>query len=76
MNNVYDGFEIVRNFFSKVFGRNSIDDTGLNLIGSLHYGEDFNNAFWDRQKKQMIFGDGDGILFDYLSDSWMSSPTS
>ncbi|KAL4861682.1 hypothetical protein BDV12DRAFT_203763 [Aspergillus spectabilis] len=69
VNNVYDGFEIVRNFFSTVFGRNSIDNTGLNLIGSLHYGEDFNNAFWDPLQKQMIFGDGDGVLFDYLSDS-------
>ncbi|OAL43172.1 extracellular metalloprotease precursor [Pyrenochaeta sp. DS3sAY3a] len=29
----------------------------------------YNNAYWDGVKNQMVFGDGDHISFDYLTDS-------
>lgn len=69
VDNAYDGFKITFDFFFEVFGRNSIDDRGLPLIGSLHFGQDYNNAFWTTALQQMIFGDGDGVQFDYLADS-------
>ncbi|KAI9146812.1 Extracellular metalloprotease [Paramyrothecium foliicola] len=74
INNCYDGFKITYDFFSKIFGRNSIDGKGGALIGSVHYKEDpqskgYNNAFWDGERNQMVFGDGDHISFDYLTDS-------
>jgi Zn-dependent metalloprotease len=74
INNCYDGFKITHDFYSRVFGRNSIDDNGLVLKGSVHYKPDaqsvgYNNAYWDRDAKQMVFGDGDHISFDYLTDS-------
>lgn len=74
VNNVYDGFKITHDFFSKVFGRNSLDDNGLPLNGSVHYLDPeepagYNNAYWDGAKKRMVFGDGDHITFDYLTDS-------
>src|SRR5262249_14484518 len=31
------------------------------LIASVHYDQDFDNAFWDGE--QMVFGDGDNIIF-------------
>ncbi|KEF58231.1 uncharacterized protein A1O9_06157 [Exophiala aquamarina CBS 119918] len=73
-NNCYDGFKITHDFYSKIFGRNSIDDRGLALVGSIHYKLNsapagYNNAFWDGNKNQMVFGDGDHIAFDYLTDS-------
>jgi Zn-dependent metalloprotease len=45
-----------------VYHRNSIDNAGLPLKATVHYGEDFDNAFWDGQ--QMVFGDGDQVIFD------------
>src|SRR5690606_4252835 len=35
---------------------------GMPLIGTVHYGEHYENAFWDGQ--QMVFGDGDGKIFN------------
>jgi Zn-dependent metalloprotease len=74
INNCYDGFKITYDFFSKVFGRNSIDGKRGVLIGSVHYKSDpqaegLNNAFWDGNVNQMVFGDGDHIYFDYFTDS-------
>ncbi|KAF1847697.1 extracellular metalloprotease precursor [Cucurbitaria berberidis CBS 394.84] len=48
--------------------------SGLALIGSVHYKPKdtpagYNNAYWDGDAKRMVFGDGDHITFDYLTDS-------
>lgn len=45
-------------------GLNSIDNNGYDLHFSVHYGRKYNNAFWDG--KQMVTGDGDGVLFNPL----------
>jgi Zn-dependent metalloprotease len=58
---VWDFAGSVRDYFSGVLGRNSIDNLGLDLILNVHYGEDYMNAFWDGT--QMTFGDGDGEVF-------------
>lgn len=58
----YDGFGAVFDFFWEVFARNSIDDQGLPMIGTVHFSREYNNAFWDGQR--MMFGDGDGDLFN------------
>lgn len=49
-------------FFWEVYERHSIDDAGMALLGTVHYGQDYENAFWDGS--QMVFGDGDGELFN------------
>ena len=33
--------------FYKKLGRDSIDDNGMTLVSNVHYGQDYNNAFWD-----------------------------
>ncbi|MHA1275854.1 MAG: M4 family metallopeptidase [Candidatus Helarchaeota archaeon] len=48
-------------FYKEKYERNSIDNYGLKLIGTVHFGEKYNNAFWNGS--QMTFGDGDGELF-------------
>ncbi len=48
-------------FLDKVFGRNSLDGQGMDLISSVHYGQNYNNAFWNGQ--QMTYGDGDNNIF-------------
>ena len=51
----------VAEFYQSVLGRNSVDNKGFNLVSSLHYGVNYDNAFWNGQ--QMVYGDGDGQLF-------------
>jgi Zn-dependent metalloprotease len=58
----YDGLGHTFDFFLEAYNRNSIDDDGLPLNATVHYGEDYNNAFWNG--RQMVFGDGDGDLFN------------
>lgn len=72
INNAYDGLGIVYDFYYNIFGRNSIDNKGLQLIGNVHYQPEdapagYDNAFWDGG--QMVFGDGDGEIFDDFTDS-------
>ncbi|MFD6880222.1 MULTISPECIES: M4 family metallopeptidase [unclassified Streptomyces] len=61
VNRAYAGLGATFELFLQGFGRRSIDDSGLPLDATVHYGEDYNNAFWDG--RQMVFGDGDGDLF-------------
>ena len=58
----YDGLGATYDFYWETLRRNSIDDQGVPLNGHVHYGNRFNNAFWDGQR--MVFGDGDGMLFN------------
>ncbi|WP_134766631.1 protealysin inhibitor emfourin [Nocardioides sp. 1609] len=48
--------------FEEVYGRRSYDDRGATVSLSVHYGTDYVNAFWDGT--QLVFGDGDGEVFD------------
>jgi len=58
----YEYLGATYDFFWKVYHRNSIDDAGMALSGTVHYDKDYDNAFWDGS--QMVFGDGDGELFN------------
>lgn len=58
----YDGLGATFDFYLDVYRRNSIDDAGLALGASVHFGTDYDNAFWNGE--QMVFGDGDGKLFN------------
>jgi Zn-dependent metalloprotease len=48
-------------YFKEVHERNSINARGMKLDSTVHYGEDYNNAFWNGE--QMVYGDGDGEIF-------------
>ena len=60
-NEAYDGLGDTYRFYWEVLGRDSIDDSGLPLLGEVHFGDGYDNAFWDGER--MVFGDGDGRLF-------------
>lgn len=57
--------EKVYEYYLREHNRNSIDGKGMAIVSSVHYGEDYNNAFWNG--KQMTYGDGDGSFFIPLS---------
>ncbi|OBT92496.1 Translation initiation factor 3 subunit b [Pseudogymnoascus verrucosus] len=73
VNNVYDAIGITAMFFYTVFGRNSVDDKGGNIVATVHFDSKpddqlgYNNAFFFGT--EFAFGDGDGIIFDYFTDA-------
>jgi Zn-dependent metalloprotease len=58
-----DTFEL----FARVFARDSIDGAGMPLEATVHYGDRYDNAFWDGER--MVFGDGDGEVFSGFTGS-------
>ena len=58
----YDGAGDTYDLYHDVYGRNSVDDLGLRLDSTVHYGQNYDNAFWNG--RQMVYGDGDGQLFN------------
>ena len=62
-------------FYHPILKRDSLDDKGLTLVGSVHLAESdgrgnfvpLDNAFWDGT--QMAYGDGDGVIFQRFTRS-------
>lgn len=65
VNEAYDGLGATYRFYWDQFKRDSIDDQGMPLHGWVHYGRDYDNAFWDGE--EMVFGDGK--VFDRFTKS-------
>lgn len=63
----YDGLGATFDFYWEVYERNSIDDEGLALNATVHFGRNYDNAFWNGE--QMVFGDGDSDLFNRFTIS-------
>ncbi|MBO0889404.1 MAG: M4 family metallopeptidase [Acidothermales bacterium] len=61
VNRSYDHLGDTWTFYSEVYDRDSVDGNGLALRASVHYDQNYDNAFWNGD--QMVFGDGDGTLF-------------
>ncbi|MGP3979913.1 M4 family metallopeptidase [Streptomyces sp. KR80] len=61
VNRAYAGLGATFELFLTAYSRQSIDGSGLPLEATVHYGEDYGNAFWDGER--MVFGDGDGEIF-------------
>ncbi|WP_353942473.1 M4 family metallopeptidase [Streptomyces sp. HUAS MG91] len=61
VNRAYAGLGATFELYLEKFSRYSIDGEGLPLNATVHYDEDYNNAFWNGE--QMVFGDGDGEIF-------------
>ncbi|RDI31966.1 M4 family metallopeptidase [Lentzea flaviverrucosa] len=61
VNDAYDNADRTYDFYRDVLGRHSVDDNGLRLVSSVHFGRGFDNAFWDGT--QMVYGDGSGEVF-------------
>ncbi|MFN2478672.1 MAG: M4 family metallopeptidase [Pseudonocardiaceae bacterium] len=61
VNQAYDGLGATYQFYWTVFQRDSIDGAGQPLMGLVHYGRNYDNAFYDGAG-HMFFGDGDGQI--------------
>ena len=58
----YAGTEASVELFKTVFLRDSYDGRDAPVTVTVHYGREYDNAFWDG--RQLVFGDGDGKVFD------------
>ena len=61
----HDGASDVYDYYQTKFGRDSLNDGGMQLVSSVHVQSNWNNAAW--YNNQMIYGDGDGSTFSPLS---------
>ncbi|NBQ49007.1 MAG: M4 family peptidase, partial [Sphingobacteriia bacterium] len=52
------GAERTYDYFLNIHNRNSINNAGFKLLSFVHYGTNYQNAFWDGQR--MTYGDGGG----------------
>jgi Zn-dependent metalloprotease len=72
---IWDYLGQIFDFFHEVYGRNSIDDKGFQLVATVHWDDDngatpgYMNAFWDPQSSEWYFGDGDGAIFNDFTKS-------
>ncbi|MGE5072069.1 MAG: M4 family metallopeptidase [Anaerolineae bacterium] len=67
VNEAYDGAGATYDLYWEIYQRNSLDGNGLRLDSSVHYEQNYDNAFWDGQ--QMVYGDGDGQIFNRFTIS-------
>ena len=73
--NVYAQFKQIYDFYYDVFGRDSIDNRGLKLVGKVHFDDDngrtpgYDNAFWAPTRTEMAFGDGDNKMFGSFANN-------
>lgn len=56
----YDGAGHTHDLFHEVYERRSLDGKGMRLDSTVHYGQSYDNAFWNG--RQMVYGDGDEDL--------------
>ncbi len=60
VNEAYDGAGFTYDLYWEVYQRNSIDNQGMVIESSVHYQQNYDNAFWNGS--QMVYGDGDANL--------------
>lgn len=61
------GIEATLEMFADAFSRSSYDGAGAPVTITVHYGQRYDNAFWDGN--QLVFGDGDGVVFERFTKS-------
>jgi thermolysin len=78
VNAAHDLTGVVYDYYSTAHGRDSYDDAGHHMRSTVHFGVGYNNAFWcpnidcadlfgsTPDGEQMVYGDGDGVVFSPL----------
>lgn len=61
-NQVFDTLGAFHRLLKEAFDRSSWDGRGGPYRAIVHYGRDYDNAFWDGSARVVVLGDGDGRL--------------
>ncbi|KAI0542015.1 metalloprotease [Xylaria digitata] len=67
VNQAYDNAGNVLSFYLDIFNWKSIDNNNMNVISSVHFGKYYENAFWDPEIAQMVYGDGHDFLGNFTN---------
>jgi vibriolysin len=67
VNTNYDRLGSTYDCYSALFGRDSYNNAGAKMISSVHYSNNYVNAYWNGV--QMVYGDGDGVQASNLANS-------
>lgn len=62
----YKNVGLTYDYYYNNYGRDSIDNNGMTIVSTVHYGKNYNNSFWNGY--QIVLGDGDGNIFTPLGD--------
>jgi Zn-dependent metalloprotease len=62
VNEAYEGAGATYDLYWEIYQRDSVDGNGLRLDSTVHYQKNYDNAFWNGE--QMVYGDGDGQIFN------------
>ncbi|KAI4860737.1 Metalloprotease [Hypoxylon rubiginosum] len=65
VNEAYDNAGLVLSFYADIFNWKSIDNKNMHVISSVHFGTNYENAFWDPEVAQMVYGDGHNFLTNF-----------
>jgi Zn-dependent metalloprotease len=58
------GTGVTWDYYLQVHGRNGIANDGKGAYNRVHFGKNYNNAFWSDSCFCMTYGDGDGTTFN------------
>ncbi len=58
------GTAVTWDYYKNVHGRSGIANDGVGAYNRVHYGRNYNNAFWSDSCFCMTYGDGDGTTFN------------
>jgi len=58
------GAEKVLDYLKTIHNRNSLNNSGLTIMGYARYGTNYNNAGWDGWALDIVYGDGDGTNYN------------
>ena len=65
VNDAFDNVGKVLDFYLSQFNWHSIDNRNMHVVSTVHFGKDYENAFWDPERMQMVFGDGHDFLHNF-----------
>jgi Zn-dependent metalloprotease len=66
-NEAYDNIGSVLEVYADIFKWKSIDNKNVPITSTVHFGEDYENAFWDPERMQMVFGDGGDFIGNFTA---------
>ena len=61
------GLQATWSYYKTAFGRNGIDNAGKQTYSRVHYGFNYQNAFWSDQCFCMTYGDGGSMFYSLTS---------
>ncbi|KAF7521720.1 hypothetical protein G7054_g12372 [Neopestalotiopsis clavispora] len=65
VNEAFDNIGLVLEMYKQKFNWISIDNHNMRIVSSVHFGQQFQNAYWDPARRQMVFGDGGDFLWNF-----------